>query len=131
MYNQKVMEILQNPQNVGMLRGANAIGRADSDACSDIVKFYLNIEDGKVVEAKFKTFGGATLIAVCSITTQMILGMTVEELLQFNINNVLSELGQLAPQKDYCLNLSSQALVNAVEDYYKRLEREAKKNNNE
>ena len=65
MYNPKIMEILQNPQNAGMLRGANAIGRADSEICSDIVKFYLLIENGKVVDAKFKTFGGATLIAVC------------------------------------------------------------------
>lgn len=125
MYNPKIMEILQNPQNAGMLRGANAIGRADSDVCSDIVKFYLNIEDGVVVDAKFRTFGGATLIAVCSTTAKMIIGMTVDELINFNINSVLEELGEIAPQKDYCLNLSSLALTNAVEDYYKRLEKEA------
>ncbi len=126
MYNTKIMEILQNPQNAGMLRGANAIGRADSDICSDIVKFYLQIEDGRVVDAKFKTFGGATLIAVCSVTTQMIVGLTVDELLNFNVNSVLEVLGELEPQKDYCLNLASQALTNAVDDYYKRLEKEAK-----
>lgn len=126
MYNPKIMEILQNPQNAGMLRGANAIGRADSDICSDIVKFYIQIEDGRVVDAKFKTFGGATLIAVCSTTANMIIGLSVDELLSFNIRDVLDELGEIAPQKDYCLNLSSQALTNAVEDYYKRLEKEAK-----
>ncbi len=131
MYNQKVMEILQNPQNVGVLRGANAVGRADSEACSDIVKFYLLIEDGKVTEAKFKTFGGATLIAVCSVVTQMIVGLSVEEVIRFNINNVLAELGELQPQKDYCLNLASQALTNAIDDYYKRLEKEAKLSENE
>ncbi len=125
MYNPKIMEILQNPQNAGMLRGANAIGRADSEICSDIVKFYLLIENGKVVDAKFKTFGGATLIAVCSTTAKMIVGMTVDELINFNINEVLNELGEIAPQKDYCLNLASLALTNAVDDYYKRLEKEA------
>ncbi len=126
MYNAKIMEILQNPQNAGMLRGANAIGRADSDICSDIVKFYLQIENGKVVDARFKTFGGATLIAVCSVTAQMVIGLTVDELLNFNINDVLNELGEIAPQKDYCLSLASLALTNAVEDYYKRLEKETK-----
>ena len=125
MYNPKIMEILQNPQNAGMLRGANAIGRADSEICSDIVKFYLLIENGKVVDAKFKTFGGATLIAVCSTTAKIIVGMTVDELINFNINEVLNELGEIAPQKDYCLNLASLALTNAVDDYYKRLEKEA------
>ncbi len=129
MYNSKIMEILQNPQNAGMLRGANAIGRADSDICSDIVKFYLQIEDGKVIDARFKTFGGATLIAVCSVAAQMIIGLSVDEVLNFNINDVLEELGEIAPQKDYCLNLASQALTNAVEDYYKRLEKEAKASN--
>ncbi len=128
MYNAKVMEILQNPQNAGMLRGANAIGRADSDVCSDIVKFYLMIEDNKVIDAKFKTFGGATLIAVCSVVTQMIIGLTIDEVLNFKIESVLSELGELEPQKDYCLNLASQALTNAVDDYYKRLEKDAKAN---
>ena len=126
MYNAKIMEILQNPQNAGMLRGANAIGRADSDICSDIVKFYLQIENGKVVDASFKTFGGATLIAVCSVTAKMVIGLTVDELLNFNINDVLEELGEIAPQKDYCLSLASLALTNAVEDYYKRLEKETK-----
>ncbi len=125
MYNPKIMEILQNPQNAGMLRGANAIGRADSEVCSDIVKFYVEIENGVVKDAKFKTFGGATLIAVCSTTAKMIIGLTVDEMLNFNINAVLNELGEIAPQKDYCLNLASQALTNAVDDYYKRLEKEA------
>lgn len=129
MYNPKIMEILQNPQNAGMLRGANAIGRADSEVCSDIVKFYIEIENGVVKDAKFKTFGGATLIAVCSITAKMIIGLSVEEILNFNVNLVLNELGEIAPQKDYCLNLTSRALTNAVDDYYKRLEREA--NNHE
>ncbi len=125
MYNPKIMEILQNPQNAGMLRGANAIGRADSEVCSDIVKFYVEIENGVVKDAKFKTFGGATLIAVCSTTAKMIIGLTVDEMLNFNINEVLNELGEIAPQKDYCLNLASQALTNAVDDYYKHLEKEA------
>jgi len=125
MYNPKIMEILQNPQNAGMLRGANAIGRADSEVCSDIVKFYVEIENGVVKDAKFKTFGGATLIAVCSTTAKMIIGLTVDEMLNFNINAVLNELGEIAPQKDYCLNLASQALTNTVDDYYKRLEKEA------
>lgn len=125
MYNPKIMEILQNPQNAGMLRGANAIGRADSEVCSDIVKFYVEIENGVVKDAKFKTFGGATLIAVCSTAAKMIIGLTVDEMLNFNINAVLNELGEIAPQKGYCLNLASQALTNAVDDYYKRLEKEA------
>ena len=126
MYNPKILEILQNPSNVGILRGANAIGKAQSEICSDILKFYLLIEDGVVTEARFKTFGGATLIAVASVTTDLIIGKTVDEVLSFDTNDILREIGELPNKKSYCLNLVSQALMNAVEDYYKRLQKEQK-----
>ena len=126
MYNPKILEILQNPSNVGILRGANAIGKAQSEICSDILKFYLLIEDGVVTEARFKTFGGATLIAVASVTTNLINGKTVDEVLSFDTNDILREIGELPNKKSYCLNLVSQALMNAVEDYYKRLQKEQK-----
>ncbi len=126
MYNPKILEILQNPSNVGILRGANAIGKAQSEICSDILKFYLLIEDGVVTEARFKTFGGATLIAVASVTTNLIIGKTVDEVLSFDTNDILREIGELPNKKSYCLNLVSQALMNAVEDYYKRLQKEQK-----
>ncbi len=126
MYNPKILEILQNPSNVGILRGANAIGKAQSEICSDILKFYLLIEDGVVTEARFKTFGGATLIAVASVTTNLIIGKTVDEVLSFDTNDILREIGELPNKKSYCLNLVSQALMDAVEDYYKRLQKEQK-----
>lgn len=124
MYNEKIMAVLQNPQNVGMIKGANAVGKACSDVCSDILKFYLLIEDGAVVEAKFKTFGGSALIAVASVTTSLVEGKAVDELLAFDTNEILQVLGALPSKKGYCLGLIKQALDSAVADYYKRLEKE-------
>ncbi len=127
MFNPKITEILQNPTNAGILKGANAIGKAESELCSDILKFYLRIDDGVVYEAKFKTFGGSTLIAVASITTDLLLGKTIEEVLNFDTNEIVRELGALPNKKGYSLTLVTQALINAVNDYYKRLAKEQKK----
>lgn len=124
MYNEKITQILLNPSNVGIIKGANAVGKANSDMCSDIVRFYLMIENGVVTEAKFKTFGGSSLIAVASITTELVIGKTVDEVLNFDTSEILHILGALPNKKGYCLGLVSQALQNAVEDYYKRLEKE-------
>lgn len=127
MYNQKIAEILQDPHNVGILKGANAIGKAQSELCSDILKFYLLIdESGVVADARFKTFGGATLIAVASVTTDILKGKTVDEIIAFDTNEILRELGPLPNKKSYCLTLVSQALLNAIDDYQKRLLKEAK-----
>lgn len=124
MYNAKIVEILQNPNNVGMLKGANAIGKAVSEVCSDILKFYLIIENDVVVEAKFKTFGGSALIAVASVTTELVVGKTVEEVLNFDTNEISHIVGALPNKKGYCFGLVSQALRSAIDDYYKRLEKE-------
>ncbi len=124
MYNEKITQILLNPSNVGIIKGANAVGKANSDVCSDIVRFYLMIENGVVTEAKFKTFGGSALIAVASVTTELVIGKTVDEVLNFDTNEILHILGALPNKKGYCLGLVSQALQNAIEDYYKRLEKE-------
>jgi len=125
MYNEKIVEILQNPSNVGMLKGANAIGKAVSEVCSDILKFYLIIDDNDtVVEAKFKTFGGSALIAVASVTTELLIGKTVEEVLNFDTNEISHIVGALPNKKGYCFGLVNQALKSAIDDYYKRLEKE-------
>lgn len=126
MYNKKIVEILQDPSNVGILKGANAIGKATSEVCSDILKFYLLIEDDVVKEIRFKTFGGSTLIAVASVTTELLRGRTIAELLTFDANEIIQVLGPLPSKKSYCLGLVKQAVENAVSDYYKRLEKEQK-----
>ena len=66
MYSNEVLNRFKNPKFAGALRGANAIGKAGSDACGDIVKIYLLVdEDGVISLAKFKAFGGVSTIVAC------------------------------------------------------------------
>ena len=128
MYNSKVMEIFKNPKNVGSLKGANGIGKVGNAACGDVMKIYLKINDNGIIEdAKFKTFGCAAAITSTSVATEMIKGRTIEEALQLKNSEIIEYLGGLPAQKIHCSILAEEAIRAAVEDYYKKKEKEAKK----
>lgn len=128
MYNPKVMEIFKNPKNVGSLKGANGIGKVGNAACGDVMKIYLKINDNGIIEdAKFKTFGCAAAITSTSVATEMIKGRTIEEALQLKNSEIIEYLGGLPAQKIHCSILAEEAIRAAVEDYYKKKEKEAKK----
>ena len=130
MYNPKVMEIFKNPKNVGSLKGANGIGKVGNAACGDVMKIYLKINDNGIIEdAKFKTFGCAAAITSTSVATEMIKGRTIEEALQLKNSEIIEYLGGLPAQKIHCSILAEEAIRAAVEDYYKKKEKAAKKGN--
>lgn len=117
MYNDKVMENFSNPQNVGVLSDANGIGTVGNATCGDIMKMYLKIENDKIVDAKFQTFGCAAAIASSSMATQMVIGKTVEEALKIKNSDVVEALEGLPPQKIHCSVLAEEAIKLAIENY--------------
>jgi len=127
MYNEKVMDIFRNPKNMGEIRGANAIGTVGNPVCGDIMKIYMVIEDGKIVDAKFKTFGCVAAVVSSSIATELLKGMTIEEALNFNNQDIIKELGDLPPQKIHCSILAKEAIEDGIKNYYKKLEKQKEK----
>jgi nitrogen fixation NifU-like protein len=119
-YSDKVMDHFMNPRNMGEIEDANAVGEVGNPACGDVMKLYLKIEDNKIVDAKFKTFGCGAAIASSSITTELIKGKTVEEALKLSNEAVAEALGGLPPAKRHCSVLAEDALKIAIEDYRKR-----------
>ena len=120
MYNVKVMEAFQNPQNVGEIEDYSGLGKVGSPACGDVMQVTLKIENDVITDAKFKTFGCAAAIATSSTATQMIIGKTVEEALKITNKVVIDKLGGLPPQKIHCSVLAEEAIKAAIEDYEKR-----------
>lgn len=121
MYNDKVMEIFQNPKNVGELKGANGVGTVGNESCGDIMKLYLKINDKEVIEnATFKTFGCAAAIVSSSVATEMIKGKTVDEALQLENEAIIDYLGGLPDNKIHCSILAKEAITEAVKDYRKK-----------
>jgi nitrogen fixation NifU-like protein len=116
-YSEKVMDHFANPRNVGEIKDASGVGEVGNPVCGDMMKFYIKVEDNKVVDVKFKTFGCGAAIAVSSMVSEMAIGKTIEEVLEITNEKVAQELGGLPPNKMHCSNLGADALHRAVEDY--------------
>lgn len=128
MYSQQIIERFKNPKNAGGLRGANGVGKVGNAACGDIMKIYLLINDkGIIEEARFKTFGCCAAIASTDVACDLIKGKSIEEALKVTNKQVFNILGDMPPHKIHCSVLAEEAIHAAVEDYYKRKEKENKK----
>jgi nitrogen fixation NifU-like protein len=119
-YSPQVMDHFQNPRNVGDLPEANAVGKAASPSCGDILRLYLQIVDGKVAKATFKTFGCGAAIASSSVLTEIVRGMTLDELRAVTNVQVAEALGGLPPIKMHCSVLAEEALRSALADFAAR-----------
>ena len=121
MYSEKVMEEFSNPKNVGEIADANAVGEVGNAVCGDIMKIYMKIEDGIIVDTKFQTFGCASAIATSSMATELIKGKSVEEALELSNKAVVEALDGLPPAKVHCSVLAEEAVKAAILDYYKKI----------
>ena len=117
MYNEKVMDVFQHPQNVGEIENPDGIGTVGNETCGDIMQITLRIKDDVITDAKFKTFGCAAAIATSSTATEMIKGMTLDEALKVTNKKVIETLGGLPPQKIHCSVLAEEAIKKAIDDY--------------
>ena len=120
LYSDKVMDHFRNPRNVGVIEDANGIGEVGNAKCGDIMKMYLKIEDGIVVDVKFETFGCGSAIASSSMATELIKGKPVGEVKELTNKAVAEALDGLPDYKMHCSVLAEEAIRAALEDYHKR-----------
>jgi len=119
-YSKKVMEHFLNPRNVGEIEDANGIGEVGNPICGDMMTFYIKVDDNRLSDVKFKTFGCGAAIAVSSIVSEMAKGKTLEEAKKITPALVAQELEGLPKNKYHCSNLGAQALNKAIDDYLKK-----------
>jgi nitrogen fixation NifU-like protein len=122
MYSEKVMDHFSNPRNVGEIEDADGVGEVGNPACGDMMTIYIKVNDGKLADVKFKTFGCGAAIATSSMVTEMAMGMTIEEALAITRDSVADALDGLPPVKLHCSNLAADGLHAAIEDYLKKKE---------
>jgi len=122
MYSEKVMEHFSNPRNVGEIENADGIGEVGNPVCGDMMTIYIKVDDGKLSDVKFKTFGCGAAIATSSMITELAKGKTIEEALQISRDDVADSLNGLPPVKMHCSNLAADGLHLAIEDYKKKQE---------
>ncbi|MBW4828863.1 MAG: Fe-S cluster assembly scaffold protein NifU [Clostridiaceae bacterium] len=117
MYSEKVMEHFRNPRNVGEIPDADGVGQVGNPKCGDIMKMYLKIEDGIIVDVKFKTFGCGSAIASSSMATEMVKGKSIDEAMKVTNKAVAESLDGLPPVKMHCSVLAEQAIKAALLNY--------------
>ena len=118
LYSEKVMDHFTHPRNVGVIENADGIGEVGNAKCGDIMKIYLQIEDGIITDVKFNTFGCGSAIASSSMATELIKGQPLDKALELTNKAVVEALGGLPPHKVHCSVLAEEAIKNALKDYF-------------
>ncbi len=116
-YSKEVMEHFMNPRNVGEIENPDGVGEVGNPVCGDMMTFYIKVDDNRLSDVKFQTFGCGAAIAVSSIVSEMAIGKTLEEARKITPALVASKLGGLPKNKYHCSNLGAQALNKAIDDY--------------
>jgi nitrogen fixation NifU-like protein len=114
------MDHFRNPRNVGAVENADGVGKVGNPVCGDIMELTIKVKDGRIEDAKFRTFGCGAAIATSSMVTELVKGKTIEEALEVSNKAVAEALGGLPPVKMHCSVLAEQALRSAIEDYRKK-----------
>jgi NifU-like protein involved in Fe-S cluster formation len=115
----RIAEALRNPQNMGELANADAIGTVGNSDCGEMLRLWVKFKEQngrKVIDkATFQSFGCETAIAVASLATELIRGKTADEALALKTEELAGELGPLPPMKIHCAQLVEGALRSALQ----------------
>lgn len=122
-YSKKVMDLYSDPKNVGSLDendknvGTSVVG---APACGDVIKLQIKVDaDGKISDAKFKTFGCGAAIASSALVTDWVQGKNLDEAKQIK-NTDVAEYLSLPPVKTHCSVLAEEAIQGAIDDYLQK-----------
>ena len=119
-YSEKVLDHYDNPRNVGSMDKSDpsvGTGMVGAPACGDVMKLQIKVgDDGKIKDAKFKTYGCGSAIASSSLVTEWVRGKTVDDALEIKNTHIAEEL-ELPPVKIHCSLLAEDAIKAAVADY--------------
>jgi len=117
MYNETVMDHFQNPRNTGEIDNPDGVGQVGNPACGDVMRVFVRIADGRILEARHQTFGCAAAIACASAATELITGAPLDDAFALTREQVAARLNGLPEQKMTCSNLAPDAIRAAIEDY--------------
>ena len=121
-YSEKVIDHYNDPRNVGSFAKSDVqvgTGLVGAPECGDVMKLQIKVENEKIVDAKFKTFGCGSAIASSSLATEWVKGRTLDEALAIQNTEIVEELS-LPPVKIHCSVLAEDAIKAAIADVKKK-----------
>lgn len=117
MYSEQLMEEFLNPKNYGVIKGASSVGKTVSDVAGEIIKIFIKVEDNRVVDSKFQTFGGVVAIALTSFATNMMIGRTILGAKRIMAEDLIEAAGGVPEDKKYLAQLVIDTIDRAMEKY--------------
>lgn len=125
-YSKLVLKHFKNPHNMGRMKTPDGIGKVGNPICGDVMWLYIKVKEDKktkkkkISDIKFETFGCVAAISTSSMITDLAKGKTLEEAMKISREDVAKSLGGLPPIKIHCSVLASDALNEAIFDYYSK-----------
>lgn len=125
-YSKIVLKHFKNPHNMGRIKNPDGIGKVGNPICGDVMWLYIKVREDKktkkkkISDIKFETFGCVAAISTSSMITDLAKGKTLEEAIKISREDVSKSLGGLPPIKIHCSVLATDALDEAIYDYYSK-----------
>lgn len=113
-YSGKLLDYFENPRCVGELEDADGTAEASNPVCGDVMKLWVKVSGGKIVDARFKAQGCPAAIATSSFATEMLIGMDIANAKNITRDEIAEALGGLPPAKIHCSVLASDAIRAAL-----------------
>jgi nitrogen fixation NifU-like protein len=109
-YSPKLIEHFRNPRNAGIMRDPDGVGEGEYKECMDLARFYLRVRDGRVLEARFQTYGCGPTIAASSAATELAVGQTLAELAVLTEQSVETAVGGLPEERRHAAEVVALAI---------------------
>jgi NifU-like protein involved in Fe-S cluster formation len=121
-YSERLIDHFRNPRNAGLMRDPDAVGEAEDPECRDVARFYLRLRAGRVVEARFQTYGCGPTIAASSAATEVVTGLDVRGLESLSADRIEAAVGGLPDDRRHAAQVVTAALHAAARDARRRAE---------
>lgn len=119
-YSKQILDLFYNVQYTGRIIKPEAIGRAGSEKEGTVIEFSWRVQDGRILDARFRTFGDVNAIAISSVITSMVIGKSIDEVLLLRAEDILEHLQDNKPTYLYLIDLALSAIANTYENYLKK-----------
>ena len=121
----KILQLFYNANHSGRIIKPDAIGRIGEDTDGLVIELSWRVENGVIIDAKFRAFGNPNAIAITSLVTDKLIGKTVEQSLELDDNILLEELGELLPEYIEVFDMVKLAIEETYGNYLKKQNRKA------
>lgn len=120
MYSNQIMEEFYNPTHFGVIRGASGVGKIVCEEGDEIIKIFIVVDNGTVVDAEYQTFGGVVAIALTSFANKFLIGKSINSAKKISISDIISMAGEIPENRMYLAHAVVACARMAIENIDKK-----------